>query len=163
MFVRSAGERDLAAIRELLVATWHATYDEIYGAARVAEITDNWYSTASLKAWLIRPNSEFLAADDCKRIGGMAFAAATSDQKTVILQQLYVDPAHQRAGIGKMLLHEIEDCFPDARVLRLQVEAANAPALAFYRQHGFVQTGTTTNCGEEEAGIPALVFEKKLD
>ena len=27
MFVRSASERDLAAVRELLVETWHATYD----------------------------------------------------------------------------------------------------------------------------------------
>ena len=40
MFVRSAGERDLAAVRELLVETWHATYDPIYGAERVTAITD---------------------------------------------------------------------------------------------------------------------------
>ena len=32
MFVRTAGERDLAEVRALLVETWHATYDAIYGA-----------------------------------------------------------------------------------------------------------------------------------
>jgi hypothetical protein len=42
MFVRTAGERDLAAVRDLLVETWHATYDSIYGAERVTEITDEW-------------------------------------------------------------------------------------------------------------------------
>ena len=44
MFVRSASERDLAAVRALLVETWHATYDPIYGAERVTAITDDWHS-----------------------------------------------------------------------------------------------------------------------
>ncbi len=50
MFVRTASERDLVAIRALLVETWHATYDAIYGAAKVTEITDEWHSIASLRA-----------------------------------------------------------------------------------------------------------------
>ena len=33
----------------LLVETWHATYDAIYGAERVTEITDDWHSIASLQ------------------------------------------------------------------------------------------------------------------
>ncbi|TKB80701.1 MAG: GNAT family N-acetyltransferase, partial [Mesorhizobium sp.] len=100
MFVRTASERDLAAVRALLVETWHATYDAIYGAARVTEITDEWHSIAALKARLTRPNSEFLLADDGKSIGGMAFAAATTDPGIVMLNQLYVHPAWQRQGIG---------------------------------------------------------------
>ena len=36
-FVRTATSRDIAALRALLVETWHATYDELYGAARVTE------------------------------------------------------------------------------------------------------------------------------
>ena len=74
MFVRTAGERDLAAVHALLVETWHATYDGIYGVDRVTEITDDWHSLASLKAQLERPYSEFLVADDGSEIGGMAFA-----------------------------------------------------------------------------------------
>ncbi|RUW65366.1 GNAT family N-acetyltransferase, partial [Mesorhizobium sp. M4B.F.Ca.ET.089.01.1.1] len=85
MFVRTASERDLVAIRALLVETWHATYDAIYGVERVTAITDDWHSIASLKARLTRPNSEFLVADDGKRLGGMAFAAATTDPKIVLL------------------------------------------------------------------------------
>lgn len=50
MFVRTASERDLVAIRALLVETWHATYDAIYGAAKETEITDEWHSIASLRA-----------------------------------------------------------------------------------------------------------------
>jgi len=40
MFVRTVGAHDLEAVRALLMETWHATYDGIYGAAKVTEITD---------------------------------------------------------------------------------------------------------------------------
>ncbi|MER9213438.1 GNAT family N-acetyltransferase [Mesorhizobium sp. M0663] len=161
MFVRTAGERDLAAVRALLIETWHATYDAIYGAARVTEITDEWHSIAALKARLTRPNSEFLVADDGKSIGGMAFAAATTDPAIVMLNQLYVHPAWQRQGIGQALLDEIEASFPEARTLRVEVEEANAPAVAFYRARGFLPAGNTADCGGA-SGLPALVLEKAI-
>ncbi len=71
MFVRTAGDRDLAAVRALLVETWHATYDAIYGAAKVTEITDQWHSIASLRTRLTRPNSEFLVADKRHAAAGL--------------------------------------------------------------------------------------------
>ena len=42
MWVRTASKRDLPAISRLLGETWHATYDAIYGAERVGEITGEW-------------------------------------------------------------------------------------------------------------------------
>lgn len=161
MFVRTASERDLVAIRALLVETWHATYDPIYGVERVRAITDDWHSIASLKARLTRPNSEFLVADDGKRLGGMAFAAATTDPKIVLLHQLYVHPACQRQGIGTALLDEIEVSFPEASKLRLEVEEANAAAIAFYRSQGFASAGKAADCGGG-SGLPALILEKAL-
>src|SRR6187401_3219038 len=125
MFVRSASERDLAQVRALLVETWHATYDTIYGAARVTSITDDWHSMASLKARLTRQNSEFLVADDGKELGGMAFAVADGDGKVLALNQLYVRPVHQGRGIGGMLLDEMLTSFPNAETARLEVEEAN--------------------------------------
>jgi ribosomal protein S18 acetylase RimI-like enzyme len=161
MFVRTASERDLAAVRALLVETWHATYDAIYGAERVTEITDDWHSIASLKARLTRPNSEFLVADDGKRLGGIAFASASTDPKTILLNQLYVHPACQRQGIGRALLDEVESSFPEARTLRLEVEEANAAAIAFYRSQGFAPVGKTADCGGG-SGMPALILEKQV-
>jgi ribosomal protein S18 acetylase RimI-like enzyme len=162
MFVRTASERDLQAVRDLLVETWHATYDRIYGAERVTEITDDWHSIASLKARLARPNAEFLVADDGKLIGGMAYAAATKDPAVVMLHQLYVLPRLQGKGLGAMLLNEIEESFPEARAFRLEVEPANGNAVAFYKANGFVEIGGTGNCGGADSGIPALVLEKLL-
>lgn len=161
MFVRTASERDLEAVRSLLVETWHATYDGIYGADKVTEITDDWHSPKSLAARLTRPNSEFLVADDGEQIGGMAFAAADETGKTVMLHQLYVLPRFQGRGVGGMLLEEVLDCFPDAELFRLEVEEANLRAIEFYRGYGFAEAGRTGNCGADQSGIPALLFERK--
>jgi ribosomal protein S18 acetylase RimI-like enzyme len=161
VFVRTAGERDLVAVRALLVETWHATYDALYGAAKVTEITDDWHSIASLRSRLTRPNSEFLVADDGKRIGGMAFAAATADAKIVMLNQLYVHPDCQRRGIGQALLEEIEASFPEAQTLRVEVEEANGGAIAFYRSAGFLPSGGTADPRDTARPAP-LTFEKPL-
>jgi ribosomal protein S18 acetylase RimI-like enzyme len=162
MFLRTAGEGDLEAVRALLVETWHATYDAIYGADKVTEITDDWHSIRALKARLDRLDAEFVVADDGAEIAGMAFASAAADGKTVLLSQLYVRPGRQGQGIGGLLLDEIIDSFPDAAVVRLEVEPANEKAVAFYRVQGFVEVGRTGNCGKDQSGIPALVMERAL-
>ncbi len=161
MFVRTASERDLKAVRDLLVETWHATYDAIYGRQRVTAITDDWHSLLSLKRRLDQPNAEFLVADDGKRIGGMSYAASDAMGTSVMVHQLYVLPAMQGRGIGGMLLDEIVESFPDATVFRLEVEEANGKAIRFYRSQGFEQTGRTENCGAEQSAIPALIFERR--
>lgn len=161
MFVRTAGERDLDAIRAVLVETWHATYDAIYGAAKVTEITDEWHSIASLKARLTKPNSDFLVADDGKRIGGVAFAEGIDGGKTVVLRQLYVLPSLQGRGIGGMLLDEIIESFPEANAIRLEVEAQNTRAIAFYEANGFVRSGDTAEHDGAD-GKPTLVYRRPL-
>ena len=60
-----------------------------------------------------------------------------------------------------MLLDEIVESFPDATLFRLEVEEANEKAIGFYRSQGFEQTGRTANCGAEQSGIPALIFERR--
>lgn len=161
MFVRTAGERDLAAIRALLVETWHATYDAIYGAAKVTEITDEGHSIASLKARLTKPVSEFLVADDGKRIGGVAFAESTDSGKMVVLRQLYVLPSLQGRGIGGMLLDEIIESFPEADSIRLEVEAQNTRAIAFYEANGFVRPGDASE-DTDVSREPMLVYRRPL-
>ncbi len=162
IFIRSATERDLPAVSELLGLSWHETYDAIYGFERVDEITADWHSIASLKDNLTRPNSEFIVADDGEALGGMAFACSNTDDNTIMLHQIYVHPDKLGQGIGSMLLDEVVDCFPDARGVRLEVESANEYAIAFYKAKGFEQKGETANCGKADSGIPAMIFECRL-
>jgi ribosomal protein S18 acetylase RimI-like enzyme len=158
-FIRTASERDLLAVQKLLGICWHATYDGIYGVERVNAITADWHSTASLKAMLAKPYSEFIVADGGAGIAGMAFASQ-SDPAFAMLHQLYILPEAQGRGLGGKMLAEIEAAFPDARAMRLEVEAANEKAVRFYERQGFVAIIRTENCGKEESGIAALVMQK---
>jgi ribosomal protein S18 acetylase RimI-like enzyme len=162
-FIRSAGEADLGKVRELLVETWHAAYNRHYGVAKVDELIARLLTPAKLKARLQKPQSEFLVADNGEDIGGMGYAVMSEQMsKTVLLHMLYVRPQLQRNGIGRDLFAELETCFPDAEIMRLDVEPENIEAIAFYESHGFVETGRNENAGPGQSGIPALVFEKPL-
>ncbi|SOC39485.1 acetyltransferase (GNAT) family protein [Rhizobium subbaraonis] len=161
-FVRTASEGDLPKVSALLAETWHAAYDAIYGADKVSEITAQWHSVAALADRLKRKDSEFVVADDGKTLGGMAYAAMSKTEPMVaILQQLYVLPQYQRQGIGRDMFAELETCFPDAKVMRAEVEPQNAAAIAFYEAHGFERAGEAS-ARVELPGMPALVYEKAL-
>jgi ribosomal protein S18 acetylase RimI-like enzyme len=162
MFVRTASPRDIPAIRALLVETWHATYDAIYGKDRVTAITGDIYSSQALGDWQTRPHSEFLVADDGSLIGGVAFATTDDGGKTLLLHQLYVAPACQGRGIGGLLLDEVEGCFPDAVTVRLEVEARNARAIAFYLAQGFSEVAKTDKDAGGGSTEPALIFERPI-
>ncbi|QRM55053.1 GNAT family N-acetyltransferase [Sinorhizobium sp. BG8] len=162
-FVRTASERDLAKVSTLLGETWHATYDALYGADKVAELTARWHSVPALKAQLARKNSEFVVADNGKEIGGMGYAAMSDTlRKGAILHQLYVLPKFQRQGVGREMFAELETCFPDAEIMQLEVEPQNHAAIGFYLAHGFVKTGDTASCNDAQSGIPALIMQKSL-
>ncbi|KAG1700615.1 Aspartyl/glutamyl-tRNA(Asn/Gln) amidotransferase subunit B [Nymphon striatum] len=60
----SLSTRPCLRVQEILRDTWHATYDDIYGVAKVNEITENWHSMKRLKDMRHTPQSEFLVADN---------------------------------------------------------------------------------------------------
>lgn len=162
MFVRTASARDLDAVRALLAETWHATCEASHEAGRARAVTDDWHSTASLKAWLERLDSEFLVADDGERLGGVAYATAADGGRTIVLHQLCVRPDCQGRGLGAMLLDEIEESFHEAQRMRLEVEEANARAIDFCRAQGFARVGRAADGGDGPTDMPALVFEKPV-
>jgi len=160
IWVRTASKRDLPRVRNILVETWHATYDGLYGVERVNEICADWHSIPTLEENLAAPNSEFLVADDSNTLCGMAYAGAA--QKTIKLHQLYVLPEFQGQRAGLQLLVEIENSFMDCDTISLEVDENNKAAVAFYTAYGFETTGRTENCGSEGSGIPALLMSKPV-
>ena len=136
LIIRDATSADLPAVRALLVETWHATYDGIYGWRRVAEITNAWHSLDALAAQLGRESGVFLVALIGEEVVGTASARSEPDH-AALLTRLYVLPARQGEGIGRTLLQVALACFPDAPVARLEVESQNELAIAFYERMGF--------------------------
>jgi ribosomal protein S18 acetylase RimI-like enzyme len=142
MFIRTAGERDLAEISALLAETWHGTYDPIYGAAGVTEISLRWHSVDWLRQMLRRDRSEFIVADTGAGLAGMAYAVIDERQRDVVdLHELDVRPALQGRGVGGLLLDEIVGSFYESRLMRLEVEEKNHRAVAFYESADFVTVG----------------------
>lgn len=162
MWVRSASEADLPAVHDLLVATWHATFDDILGREIVDGVTERWHSIERLKTNLRKPYSEFLVADNGSGIiEGMAFASQ-SDADFASLHQLYVRPDSQVHGVGTMLLAEVEMAFPDIKAMRLEVIERNAKAVQFYERKGYKRIGRNEDWGDPNCKEPVLIMEKPL-
>ncbi|MGA1801442.1 GNAT family N-acetyltransferase [Rhizobium sp. HT1-10] len=162
-FVRTASARDLDKIRALLIETFHATYDPLYGAEKVEGLIASLLSPAALKKRLEKKDSEFVVADDGKELGGIGYAALSDETaKLAVLHMLYVRPSAQRQGVGRDLFAELETCFPDADRMRMDVEPENAAAIAFAEGLGFDQVGRNDNAGPKQSGLPALMFERAL-
>ena len=158
--IRPATEADLPAVRALLQATWHATYDPIFGAEQVAAISAQWHALDALRADLRSPRSVFLVARDGTSILGTA-SARNLTSGDVTLGRLYVLPTAQGYGIGTALLDAVLAAFDDVRRVTLDVEPRNFGAIAFYEHHGFHRIAIEER---ENAGVkePTAVFEKHL-
>ncbi len=154
--IRPGVRADLAAVRDLLVETWHDTYDALLGAEKVAEITDAWHSIEALAPQLTLENASFLIAEDAGGIVGHVFAHARTPPALVVAR-LYVRPASQRRGIGSRLIAAAFARHPEASTIRLEVEAGNRKGLSFYRRAGFKAVGERM-----AAGIPHIRMEKRL-
>ncbi len=75
-----------------------------------------------------------VATIDEKPAGFLAVQELPPDEVEIL--NLAVHPAHKRQGVASVLLGSIH-----ARKLFLDVRASNAPALSFYRKHGFTKSG----------------------
>ena len=159
--IRKATLRDVPALQALLIATWHDTYDPIYGRARVTDITGRWHSIAALEHEQNDPDITVLVAEANERLVGTASARMDTD-KALHLLRLYVDPKRQRGGLGGALLQAIKEAFPDAACITLEVEPANRKACAFYERHGFQVVGESDDCGGMGDGIPSQIMQRQL-
>ena len=158
--IRPATTADLPAIRALLVETWHATYDNLYGAKRVTEITDDWHSLENLAVQLGREGAVFLVAVTERGIDGTSLARIRSNGQ-VMLDRLYVRPAAQGQGIGQRLLAATLARFAADSIIQLEVEPQNVAAIRFYERQGFVTVSRTADCGGAGSAITANIMERR--
>jgi GNAT superfamily N-acetyltransferase len=157
--IRPARRGELAAIRALLVETWHDTFDAILGAAKVTEITDEWHTIDNLARGLDREGRAFLVAEAADgSIEGVASATAHEDG-LIALGRLYVRPASQGKGLGTALLEACVDYFPQGKLMRLEVEIDNEKARAFYARRGFTEAPARA---PDAGACDAAIYEKAI-
>lgn len=154
--IRKATGADLGAVQRVLVETWHATYDDLFGREKVDELTAAWHAMPVLERQLASPDATRLVAERGGAIVGTALATRAGDH--VKLDQIYVVPAAHGTGVGQALLDAVVAAVPVLPV-RLEVEPRNARAIAFYAKSGFARIGEVTCCGRH-SGIPADLYER---
>lgn len=160
--VRRASEDDLDAVRQLLHDTWHATYDATMGVDVVNDITSRWHSKENLSRQLSDPDGCFLVSEspDGTIVGHAAAVRKAAD--VVSLARLYVLPQQQGGGAGTALLEAVTDWAGQGTKIELEVETSNAPAIGFYRKHGFCDDGKRVQCGGDPAASQAIVMKRQV-
>lgn len=145
--VRDAHPDDVPALAALWTRCWHESYREMVPDEYVDQVTEE--RLGSRLAERLQPESGFavwtasadgVAAAVCMVAPSRDEGAAADEGELVAL---YVDPRHQRQGLGSMLvpvaLHRLRgDGFASAIAWTF---AVNAPALALYEPFGFAPDG----------------------
>ena len=133
--IRQARTEALPAIQRVLVKTWHASYDDLFGREIVPEMSARGHSLDALSE-LIESGVQLLVA-----VGSMGELIAKTGGKrqggeVIQLLQCYVLPAVQGRGLGTVLLAAAINHLPGARVMAIEVKQRNVRAQRFYEEHG---------------------------
>ena len=159
--IRRARPGEETVVSALLAEVWHATHDAQLGRDKVAEITAKWHAPALLRAQIEDSAKCFLVAEAGGReLVGHAISWLGEDA-VISLLRLYVLPSMQGRGLGSRLLRAAVAAWPSGCLLRLEVQALNAPAIRFYERQGLRVIGDTAERGGL-TDIPALIMERPL-
>ena len=124
----------LAALAEAPTAFGSALADE----ARLTD--DDWQRRAEHCS---SPTSAGWLAMEGARACGIVRGEIDEEDPDVWVESMWVDPAHRRAGIGRMLVEQVLDWARrrGVRGAKLEVTSDNEPAIRLYESLGFRMTG----------------------
>ena len=141
MIVRRADPSDAAAVADIFLRSFHATYK--FPLAHADDEVRGWVRgrlVPQMETWVAVEGSE--GVEGLERILGFATVAPGW------LEQLYVDPDHLGEGIGRRLLELAKERQPDG--LLLWTFQVNDRARRFYERNGFTVVGFGDESNNEE-------------
>ncbi len=156
--LRAATSDDLDRVVAVFLACWRESYAGILPAPTIAAITD----ARAVELWtrvLSAPAGTVLVAER----DGAVLGVVRFDTDEGVVHSLYVAPSAQGLGIGTRLLDlAFESLRADGvRTAALWVFSANEPAIAFYRQRGWLPDGGTRT--QDEFGEPELRLRRDAE
>lgn len=159
--VSKAKPNEVMDIKSLLSSTWVDTYQSLLPGDVIKTATTVWHDPKQLQSQIESDEFYFgVAKTEDGEIVGLV-TIRKMDDGVLFMNRLYVDPNHQRQGIGSLLLDAVIDAHPKAKVIKLEVEVDNHKGYGFYKKQGFVETAKK----ELEVGgkkIPVVEMEKKI-
>ena len=158
--IERATAEDVDRIKQVLGETWIATYADHLSRSTIEQVTTHWHDPKLLQSQIEKPGDFFAVAKDDGTIIGLITVIAMSRDE-LYLPRLYVHPEYQARGIGTRLLNEAIASYPDAALIRLEVEQQNANGHAYWRSQKFVDTGMSI----EQVGtdrLSVISMERRL-
>ena len=148
-------------IRLFLRYLWRETYRGFLPPRVMEEVSSGWHSPEVLSLQVEDPFFFFRTLkDDTGNIIGL-ITTREFVEGVLSIDRLYVHPAYQGNGLGKMLLECALGEFQSAKKLRLEVFRDNLRGLDFYRKRGFTITGKKQE-RIEGLLLDSLVMEKEV-
>ena len=172
--IRKADERDISAIAEI--------YDSIHSGEESGETTTGWlrgvYPVRATAEAAAARGDMFVIEDDGGRITGAgiinqqqvdvyekgSWKHPAPDDEVMVLHTLVIPGKARRSGLGTAFLRFYEEYALEhgCRYLRLDTNARNAAARAFYKRHGYEEIGVVPTVFNGIPGVDLVLIEKML-
>ncbi|QPK65133.1 GNAT family N-acetyltransferase [Methylomonas sp. LL1] len=133
----------IETISRLAGEVWRHHYMPIIGSKQVEYMLDRFQSVDAIDSQIEAGLLYYLMLRGNQPLAYFAVLPST-EQKSLHISKLYVDPSQQHKGLGKRTLAFIEhQCRRrDLDQLWLTVNRHNHAAIGFYLRNGFVNTGS---------------------
>ncbi|QEL63769.1 hypothetical protein OTERR_02930 [Oryzomicrobium terrae] len=149
--IRPMDAADIGPVAELARRIWQATYPGIITQDQIDYMLAQRYNATVLAEELGRDDVAWdVLWRDGARIGFAATLFPPEGEAEAKLDKLYLDPTHQRGGLGGALIAHVAEraAARGCQTLVLAVNKHNAPAIGAYRKHGFtVRESVTKDIG----------------
>lgn len=130
--IRKMERTDIEEVKSLAGLVWNRTYSSILPDHIQAQTLAQAYSAETMDKRFDK--SLLFVAEEQDQIIGYAFFSPEGEH--IHLESLYVHPAAQKKGIGRMLMNIGFAQVPEAAEARLLVLKGNS-SRSFYEKHGF--------------------------
>lgn len=136
--IREATPTDIPTIHQLAEAIWEPTYRAILSREQIDYMFGVIYTYQALEQQMKEGQTFILLFDGAEPIGFAAYSMKDAADAVYKLNKIYLLPARQGEGLGKLLLEAVEERVQKAgaRYLDLNVNKYNK-AKAFYERSGY--------------------------
>ena len=120
--------------------------------------SDPW-SRESLEEGMRAGHLHLLLAERDQMPAGYCAAQLVLDEGELL--RIGVAEAYRRQGIGRLLLKNLLERFPQITAWYLEVREGNQPAVALYRQMGFLPSGVRKRYYRDPVEDALLMYKKE--
>ncbi|HRH99486.1 MAG TPA: GNAT family N-acetyltransferase [Saprospiraceae bacterium] len=130
---------DIEKIQTIARITWPVTFKQILSQEQLEYMLQMMYSTESLREQMEAKTHQFLIAkQDENALGFASYELNYLNEPKTKIHKIYILPAQQGKGLGKLLFDEIEKTAIENKqlILSLNVNRENK-AIEFYQHRGY--------------------------